>query len=49
MHPRDVADFDFDLDSLDPRIDCKNQMIGILEYAFKEKFDREKGLRQIDR
>ena len=49
MHPNDVEAFDFDVDSFDPRKDCVNQMVGILEYALKEKFDREKGLRRIDR
>ncbi|KAJ1519974.1 hypothetical protein ONE63_004206 [Megalurothrips usitatus] len=49
IHPSDVKDFDFDLDSLDPRKDGKNQLMGILEYAFNERFDREKGIRHIDR
>lgn len=49
MHPGDVEAFDFDVDSFDPRKDGLNQMTGILEYALKEKFDREKGLKRIDR
>ncbi|KAE8745723.1 hypothetical protein FOCC_FOCC007607 [Frankliniella occidentalis] len=49
MHPDDVKNFDFDLDSLDPRKDCVNLISGIWQYTLKGKLDKENGLRRIDR
>ncbi|XP_026293116.1 fatty acyl-CoA reductase 1-like [Frankliniella occidentalis] len=49
MHPDDVKNFDFDLDSLDPRVDSISMLKGIWQYTLKGKFDKENGLRHIDR
>ncbi|XP_052125760.1 fatty acyl-CoA reductase 1-like isoform X1 [Frankliniella occidentalis] len=49
MHPDDVKTFEFDLDSLEPRKDALNQLIGIWHYVLKGKLDKERGLRHIDR
>lgn len=49
MHPDDEAAFGYGIERFDPMEDGGRQCIGILQYALKEKFDREEGLRHINR